>query len=197
MNDANAQDLCWIRAARAGDQAAFRQLVEAHARRVFHVCLRVTGDEAMADDAVQDCFLAVYRKLGDFAGTSRFSTWLHRIAVNAALQLVRKRKRYREDALDEEMLEQAPANQPTPDRETEGLGMQEILQAAMRELSEMERLAFTLRHFEEFSIAEISSRLGVKDSACKQAIFRAVGKMRLALAAYRETDIQEGLGGET
>lgn len=197
MNDANAQDQRWIRAARNGDQAAFRQLVEAHANRVFRVCLRVTGDEAMADDAVQDCFIAVYRKLGDFAGDSRFTTWLHRIAVNAALQLVRKRKRYREDALDEVMLEQEPANRPTPDRETEGLGMQETLRIALGELSEMERLAFTLRHFEEFSIAEISARLGVKDSACKQAIFRAVGKMRLALAPYRETNIQDSLGGET
>lgn len=186
MKGSNAQDLRWIQAARKGDRDAFRQIVETHANRVFRVCLRVTGDESLADDAVQDTFLAVYRKLDDFAADSQFTTWLHRVAVNAALQLLRKRNRYREDPMDDGLADIHESPAPTPERISEGLGLRERLQSAMAQLSEMERLAFSLRHFEEFSIAEISDRLGVRESACKQAVFRAVGKMRNALAHYRE-----------
>jgi RNA polymerase sigma factor (sigma-70 family) len=70
----------WVAAARRGDRSAFRPLVEAHARALFALCMRITRDAMMAEDAVQEVFFNAYRHLADFDGRSGFKTWLHRIA---------------------------------------------------------------------------------------------------------------------
>ena len=77
--------------ARAGDREAFQALVERHSRNVFRLAFRMTGNEEDADDVVQETFLKAYRSLPGFAGRSQFSTWLHRIAANCALDLMRRR----------------------------------------------------------------------------------------------------------
>ena len=69
----------------------FQQIVEEFADRVYGIALRVTGSEADAEDAMQEAFLAIFRGLGGFRGESAFSTWVYRIAVNAALQVRRRR----------------------------------------------------------------------------------------------------------
>ncbi|HEU4665299.1 MAG TPA: sigma factor, partial [Dokdonella sp.] len=71
----------WIARAGAGDAVAFRRLVDAHAGALFRVCARITGDKAIAEDAVQEAFFNAGRHLRDFDGRAAFSTWLHRIAV--------------------------------------------------------------------------------------------------------------------
>ncbi|MEO7755742.1 MAG: sigma-70 family RNA polymerase sigma factor, partial [Dokdonella sp.] len=83
----------WIARAGEGDAAAFRRLVDAHSGALFRVCARVTGDRAIAEDAVQEAFFNAYRHLRDFDGRAAFSTWLHRIGVNAALEQLRRRGR--------------------------------------------------------------------------------------------------------
>src|SRR5690242_4992631 len=83
----------WVARASAGDAAAFRSLVEAHSSALFRVCARITGDKALAEDAVQEAFFNAYRHLREFDGRSAFSTWLHRIGVNAALEQMRRRGR--------------------------------------------------------------------------------------------------------
>jgi len=82
----------WIARARAGDATAFRHLVDANAGALFHVCARITGNRTLAEDAVQEALLSAFRHLADFDGRAAFSTWLHRIAVNAALVQLRKRR---------------------------------------------------------------------------------------------------------
>ncbi len=82
----------WIARARAGDAIAFRHLVEANAGALFRVCARITGDRASAEDAVQEALFSAFQHLADFDGRAAFSTWLYRIAVNAALVQVRKRR---------------------------------------------------------------------------------------------------------
>jgi RNA polymerase sigma-70 factor, ECF subfamily len=76
-----------------GDQEAFAELVRRHERRVFAVAMRMLGREEDALDATQDAFLTVFRKIGQFRGESAFTTWLHRIAVNACYDILRKRAR--------------------------------------------------------------------------------------------------------
>src|SRR5690348_16396466 len=83
----------WIARAGEGDATAFRHLVEAHSAALFRVCARITGDKAIAEDAVQEAFFNAYRHLRDFDGRAAFSTWLHRIGVNAALEQLRRRGR--------------------------------------------------------------------------------------------------------
>src|SRR3954451_1677209 len=78
--------------AQAGDGEAFGVLFEQHKKRVYSLCLLMTGDVADAEDLTQDAFIQVFRKLGTFRGDSAFSTWLYRVAVNTVLMSLRRRK---------------------------------------------------------------------------------------------------------
>src|SRR6266581_9015024 len=92
-------DAVAVARARAGDQDAFGMLVERHSIRLFQVAYRMTGNEQDAEDVVQESFLRAYKQLDRFESRAGFATWLHRIAVNCSLDLLRKRKR-REDQVD-------------------------------------------------------------------------------------------------
>jgi RNA polymerase sigma-70 factor (ECF subfamily) len=175
-----------VERARQGDADAFRELVEAYSPKLFRLAWRITGDEQSADDAVQETFLRAYRSLDRFDARARFGTWLHRIAVNAALDLARKQQRqraHREDWPKDEAGEDKPLPSPAPgpDRIALSLEVERAVRAGMAELSTLERTAFVLRHFEGRSIAEICAQLGLGASAGKQAIFRAVKKLRRTL----------------
>lgn len=170
-------DEALVQNAQQGDADAFRELVERHSNRVFRLCWRITGDEASAEDAVQETFLRVYRSLHRFDARSRFGTWLHRIAVNTAVEIMRKRRP--ETHLEEP--EPLPSTEPGPERAALSQEVQRSVRTALGELSPMERTAFVLRHFEGRPIAEICRHLGLRESAGKQAIFRAVRKLRRAL----------------
>lgn len=166
-----------VQQARQGDAGAFRELVERHSERVFRLAWRITGDEASAEDAVQETFFRAYRSLHRFDARSRFGTWLHRIAVNTAIEVMRKKKP--ETQLEEP--EPVLSEEPGPERAALSQEVQRTVRTALGELSPMERTAFVLRHFEGRPIAEICRHLGLRESAGKQAIFRAVRKLRRAL----------------
>ncbi len=181
-----------VERAREGDAEAFRELVVSYSPKLFRLAWRITGDEQSAEDAVQETFLRAYRALGRFDARAQFGTWLHRIAVNAALDLTRRQERHRsrhEDrfhgaAGEEEVF---PSSDPGPDRIALSLELERAVRSAMAELSTMERTAFVLRHFEGRSIAEICDQLGLGVSAGKQAVFRAVKKLRRVLEPLVQT----------
>lgn len=181
----------WIARARQGDAAAFRRLVDANAGTMFRVCARITGDRALAEDAVQEALINAFRHLADFDSRSAFSTWLYRIAVNAALVQVRKR-RYLEVAWPEHndsedtMLLDAADESPTPERQAVSADIRRDVEAELSRMTPIERTAFVLRHQEGRSLEEISAALSLNISAAKQAIFRAVRKLRAALEAPGE-----------
>ncbi|MGQ0802081.1 MAG: RNA polymerase sigma factor [Pseudomarimonas sp.] len=176
-----------IQAARAGDQQAFRRLVQAHTRPLFCVCVRILGDAASAEDALQDAFLSAWRGLDRFDQRSAFGSWLHRIAVNAALTHLRKRRpELPLDDFDDDMpSETPPMLDGDPFEHAAGMQFGQQLTTQLESLSVAERSAFVLRHFEHYPLDEIASVLGSNVNACKQAIFRAVRKLRLALAPIR------------
>ena len=89
-----------IERAQRGDEEAFAALFEAHKRRVYSLCLRMTGDTAEAEDLSQEAFLQLFRKISTFRGESAFSTWLHRLVVNVVLMHLRK-KGLQQVSLDE------------------------------------------------------------------------------------------------
>ncbi len=171
--------------ARAGDRNAFRQLVERHSHSVFRVAWRITSDEALAEDAVQEAFVNAWRHLDRFRGDARFGTWMHRITVNAALGLVRKRTRRREENLEDDEMDAVmntqSAKDPQPDQVMQQHDLGEATRQALAGLSDMERGAFVLRHFEEMSIREIGQAMDMNEGAVKQALFRAVRKLRVTL----------------
>ena len=182
-------DALAISRVRAGDDDAFRELVERHSRAVFRVAYRVTGRVEDAEDVVQETFLKAYRQLDRFEARANFRTWLHRIATNCAVDLLRARPK-REVAEEPETLERAPGTpageMPPPERSLLGVQITERLTSAMTLLTEMERATFTLRHFEGLSIEEIAGMLGLKTGAAKHSIFRAVRKVRRELQPFIE-----------
>lgn len=178
-SDANA-----VAQSRAGDHDAFRILMERHGRAVFRLAFRITGNEHDADDVVQETFLRAYRQLGRFEDRSTFGTWIHRIAANCAMDVMRDRQRHDgwyDDRGESGMSEIPSVTDAGPERLALGSELRERVERAMTRLSVLERAAFVLRHFEGRSIAEIGQMLGLRDNAVKHSIFRAVKKVRLAL----------------
>ncbi len=175
----------------AGEAEAFRELVEAHGRALHRLAYRMTGSPETAEDVVQEALLRAYRGLDRFSGGSGLGTWLHRIAANLALDHLRKRKRERQRFVplenDEARAEQAPSEAPGPDRLTLSRELDQQVEAALDTLSPMERTAFVLRHFEHQTSAEIGSALGTREVTARQAVFRAVHKLRKVLGATPET----------
>jgi RNA polymerase sigma-70 factor, ECF subfamily len=179
-----------IQAVLAGDKEAYGPLVVRHSHTLFRVAYRITGNEADADDVVQEAFLRGYRKLAGFESRANFGTWIYRIAVHCALDKVRHRR-------GDETSRVADANDPEQDQlqvADEAAGPDRILlsgeigamqQAALLSLTPTERTAFVLRHMEDCSTAEIGAALGIDPNAAKQAVFRAVQKLRRRLAVLR------------
>jgi RNA polymerase sigma-70 factor (ECF subfamily) len=175
--------------ARGGDHDAFRTLVDRHGRAVFRVAYRLTGHEQDAEDVVQETFLRAYRQLDKFEARSSFATWLYRIAFNCAHDLLRQRPRMaRHTSIDAEsgeggplqLADESPAR--NPHRQLESAEIDRRVREGLSGLSEMERAAFVLRHFEGQSIEDIGKTLGLQTSATKHSIFRAVQKMRRVVA---------------
>jgi RNA polymerase sigma-70 factor (ECF subfamily) len=179
-------DAALVTRVREGDPDAFGGLVQRHSVRLFQLAFRMTGNEQDAEDVVQESFLRAYRQLHRFESRAGFATWLHRIAANCSLDLLRRRKR-RDDpleTLEPDSLEPAAMLSPniaSPDDQVFHRELQQTVEAAMDQLTPIERTAFVLRHFEGQSIDEIGRALGARQNATKQSIFRAVQKIRRAL----------------
>ncbi len=184
-------ELEWIRRARRGDAAAFRRIVETYSQPLWRAVYRILGDPASAEDAVQEAFLRAWRALDRFDEQAQLSTWLYRIAINAAIDQKRERKR-REPfsaALPEDFTGQMTARSTgaDPHETAEWRNLVDHARKVISGLPEAERTAILLRHFEGCSIAEIAGVLGAGESAAKQAVFRAVHKLRAALSPHMET----------
>ena len=137
--------------AKGGDQDAFAELVTAHQDRIYTLCLRMTGDREDAQDAAQEAFLNAWRGLASFQGDSSFSTWLYRLASNACIDLLRRRKRRQEGeaphSLDDEeagWLEPA-APGAGPEEELERKERRQALERELRALPDHQREILVMR----------------------------------------------------
>jgi RNA polymerase sigma-70 factor (ECF subfamily) len=173
--------------ARQGDSEAFRALVEQHSRRAFQLAYRITGNEQDAEDVVQESFIRAYRQLNRFEARAHFGTWLHRIVANCSVDLIRSRRARFDHASTDDLSvnDQPETDHPNPERLAASAQIEQKVAAAMSALSPLERAAFTLRHYEGRSIAEIGKTLGLGTSATKHSVFRAVRKLRAALEPLR------------
>ena len=135
----------------------------------------------MAEDAVQDALLSAWNKRHQFESSSRLETWIHRIAINAALQLVRKSRPERFEQLEFEV----PDESETPHRSLAETELESSLSESLQQLTEMERVCFVLKHLEQWRIKEIAAELNLSIGTIKQAIFRAVKKLRVSMADLR------------
>ena len=166
--------------AQGGDEAAFQALFEAHKRRVYSICLRMTHSPADADDLTQEAFLQVFRKIGAFRGESTFSTWLYRLAVNGVLMHLRK-KRSQEGPLNEGETshEESLAHEYAQnDLQLTGTVDRLTLNTAIAELSRGYRVAFLLHDVEGYEHNEIARMMNWSVGNSKSQLHKARRKLR-------------------
>ena len=171
-----------------GEREAFRVLVDRYSRKVFRLAYRMTRNQQDAEDVVQETFLRAYRRLRQFESRSSFGTWIFRIAMNSALDLTRKLGRQEQSEQEmpagedgAEPFAQVPASEPAPDRLLLSGELKYKVERVLAALSPQVRAAFVMRHYEGMPIEQIGRVLGLKDSATKNSIYRAVQKLRKEL----------------
>jgi RNA polymerase sigma-70 factor, ECF subfamily len=167
---------------KSGDQEAWAQLVEATHRDVYTLCLRILGNSDDAAEATQDAYLKVYRGLPGFRGDAMFSTWLYRVATNAAIskQRGRTRRRAHEAAIEEDVLAQVPS--ATSVEDVAGARIEVgTLERALALLPDMYREAVLLRDVYGLSIEEIAGQLKISETAAKVRVHRGRKKLRLVM----------------
>ncbi len=175
-----------IQAVLAGDKEAYAALVVRHSGRLFGVAFRITGNEADAEDVVQEAWLRGYRKLESFASRSDFGTWIYRIAVRCALDKIGGSKidessRIAETTDREQESVQIADKAAGPERLLLSSEIRAMQGTAMHGLSATERTAFVLRHLEDRTTDEIAELMGIAPNTAKQSVFRAVQKLRRRL----------------
>jgi RNA polymerase sigma-70 factor (ECF subfamily) len=187
---ARADEHLLVAAAKAGDSAAFEELVNRYERKIFRLTMNITGNREDAEDSMQDAFLKSYTHLQSFKGDSRFYTWLVRIAANEALMRLRKR-RPNQFSLDEPIAgndDMMPREiedwDPSPEQRYAQTEMQEILNEAIEKLEPDFRTVFVLRDVEELSTEETAQALGISVPAVKSRLLRARLKLRQKLNRY-------------
>jgi RNA polymerase sigma-70 factor, ECF subfamily len=186
MNEPSLGDADLIAQHVAGDPDAFGELVARHRDRLWAVALRTLGNPEDAADAVQDALLSAYRGAAGFKGNSAVTTWLHRIVVNACLDLTRRRAVRPTQPLLEE-----PASKAAPDLiETRDTAL--AVTAALRTLSAEQAAAVVLVDIEGFSVDEVSQILDVPTGTVKSRCAR--GRARLAEQLYELDPRREPVG---
>jgi len=183
-------DQAAIRAVLSGDKDAYEALVVGHSARLFRVAFRITGNQADAEDVVQEAFLRGYRKLESFESRSDFGTWIYRIAVRCALNKIDRVRRDENSRVGEESDPEQHQLQVAdlaagPDRLLLSGEIGARQELAMLSLTPTERTAFVLRHMEDCNSEEIATALGIEPNAAKQAVFRGVQKLRRRLAILK------------
>lgn len=165
----------------APSQADFHAAISDRSERWFAACLKITRNRAMAEDAVQDALLNAWNKREQFDNAARLDTWIHRIAINAALQLLRKQRPAAFEPLETEI--EDGGDTPESARAEQEIG--KTLSAALTHLSEFERICFVLKHLEQWRLREIAEEVGSDVGAVKQAVFRAVRKLRVRMSSLQ------------
>jgi len=190
----------------AGDRDAYRVLVERHNRTVYKMAYRIMGNAHDAEEVVQESFLRGYQKLRQFAGNANFGTWVYRIAANYAIDRIRQRTAEETrrrvpiksdgDSLEVDPLSQVQDSSPSPERLAGSAELADRMKAALAELSPAERTAIVMRHWDGCGIEEIAAVLKSNPNATKNTVFRAVQKLRRAMAPFLEGKEARAMGTE-
>ncbi len=177
-----------IDGAKKGDARSFEALYDLHKRRVYSLCLRMTGNVAEAEDLTQEAFLQLYRKVATFRGESAFSTWLHRLSVNVVLMHLRKKglpEVSLEQTLDPEPDEGPKREFGTADLALKGAIDRVNLERAIADLSPGYRTIFVLHDVEGYEHNEIAEMMGCSIGNSKSQLHKARLKLREILRLDR------------
>lgn len=187
--------------AKQGDDDAFTQLVKAYQDRLTNIFYHMVQSQEAAEDLAQDVFLRIYRARNGYLPTARFSTWLFRIANNLASNSRRARGRHKEvnlagsesGPLGERPQEQLALEKSAlmPNRQLDRRELQAVVQKAMEQLNERQRMAVLLHKYEDMSYEDIAQAMELTPTAIKSLLSRARENLRQALEPYMQ------LGKET
>ena len=164
---------------RAGSIEAFERLYELHGARMKSIAANLLGSVADAEDAVQDCFLKIYRGAASFRGDSRFSTWIYRVLVNSCYDTLRQRRRRPVEARSEKWSTETDPEFAAPASDHP---LRLSLEACVRDLDPRRRAAFLLFAVEGFTHREVGDILGVPEGTSKTLLFEARRELQRRLA---------------
>ncbi|MGF7218859.1 RNA polymerase sigma-70 factor (ECF subfamily) [Spirosoma lacussanchae] len=192
MNE-QADELHRLELLRKGDEPTFRWLVDTYQTRVFRTALAIAPTPEEAEDVAQEVFEEVYRTVGQFRGEASLSTWLYRLTTSRALKKERDRKRKKRFAFltslfgpDESAIYDPPDFQ-TPETSLEDRERIKVINQAVQQLAESQKIAFTLHYQEELSYQEIAAVMQTSVSAVESLLFRARQTLRKRLTPYRNS----------
>lgn len=183
------QDAALITQVLSGNVAVFEQLVRRYDRRIYRVTFAITQNKEDAEDALQDAFMKALEHLEQFAGDARFSTWLTRIAVNEALQRLRKRSRFESieepvEVGDSLIPQQIEDWRPNPEQVYVREELRALLEKSIAALPPIYRTVFVLRDVEHLSNEETAEALNLTVAAVKSRLLRARLMMRERLSRH-------------
>ncbi len=188
-----------VRRAQEGDSAAFDELVRRYTQIVYRVLYKILRHEEDTQDALQDTFVSAYRALPRFRQDARFSTWIYRIATNAALMKARARRTnlVSLDAPSEDGEVQGAWDLPdwsaTPDEELLTDETRRVMEAAIQALPAEQRAAFVLHDIQDLSSAETAAAMGITVSAVNSRLHRARVQLRDRIGRYLHTSDRDML----
>lgn len=183
--------------AKSGDPDAFGALVEPHLPLFYNSILRILGNPADAQDALQDALIGMHRDLPRFEGRSKFTSWAYPVCVNAALMLRRSKVRRREDAM-EDLVSHQGNDRPLKDAEAvldwsveadalirmEQSEMRELLMKALDEVPDTQRVVFVLKDLEDWDTDKIAEHLSITPALVRQRLHRVRMFLQERLRSY-------------
>ncbi len=185
------QDLALVHACKSGNAAAFEELVKRYDTKLFRIAQHITHNREDAQDAVQEAFLKVFRKLTQFQENSKFSTWLTRITVNESLMKLRKQRHNKEFSIDNNfesedhsLTSELADWARNPEELYRGFELRNILRSELQELQPGLRVVFVLRDIEGLSTEETAEVLESTPVAVRARLWRARLKLRERLSKY-------------
>ena len=185
-----------IEAVREGDMRALEALMRRHNRTLYRTARAILGDDAEAEDAVQEAYLRAYRGLAGFRGEAKLSTWLVRIVANEALMRRRRRARTAavvpmDAAAPSEEWNNLMSDRPGPEQDASRAEMRRLIEARIDALPDSYRAVFVLRALEELSVEETAGVLEIPEATVRTRFFRARALLREALAQEVDRSLEE------
>jgi RNA polymerase sigma-70 factor, ECF subfamily len=191
-------EAAWVERAKAGDKAAFEAIFQRYERQIYSFIYRMMGDADDAYDLTQDCFVKAYRALSGTSDDLNVSAWLHRIASNACLDVLRRRQRLRwlpwEGPKHDHLLISTPIDDP--ERAAISQETRVTVQRVLDKMSHRHRLALILREYEGLSCEEIGEVMSLSRSAVKSMLFRAREEFRRVYGAVEKAPLPARRGEE-
>jgi len=181
-----------VKQAQNGNMGAFTELLEKYDRHVLNIAYSFRNNEDDAKDIYQEVFLRVFRSLKNFENRSEFSTWLYRITTNVCITFNSKKERQKMESLDKPIyngeedsgkLSDSIAGFEPTNKNLENDELAKQITYAVNKLPPQQKLAFTLKHYQELKITEIADMMNCKEGTVKRYLFNATNKMKEQLAA--------------